>query len=431
MSSSEVQSEILDAGSFDVPCGLTRPTGFSTYAVVDETGLYADIKKLLHKAAWPAIYKDIFEHLRPNYGDNPSVALNHLSQETTDAQGNKKCMSVAAYDKHFWNVTRHLHGAMVDDYKQDLCPPYIKGFIDDIRIYIERQYANYCQSIPTTVSAPRKALKVIYNHALKAEQDCKAFNLRLDRKLGRPDASTFVAGAHAQAPSFPSVAENTIAKYLSGPSMGKPKRGPCLGCESVLHLAINYPRQNEPEVRARIHRAVESIRAARKARSNKGERSGKNTPNFSDFSRGHKKKFRSQVLAAMAAEEEESADDDRSSVPRHNDRGSRDSRWVSPPSSDTRPDDDYDRRPYYSRGEYDRDLSPPARSNNSGRAYHGRAVASNVRASGSPTTKEKNLPIAVAAIEDMMAMTVTTTAEAATVLGAVAWALSYFCLALF
>ena len=52
------------------------------------------------------------------------------------------------------------------------------------------------------------------------------------------------------------------------------------------------------------------------------------------------------------------------------------------------------------------------------------AVASNVRASGSPMTSEENLPIAVAAIEAMTAMTVTATAEAAAELGAAAWALS-------
>ena len=235
-----------------------------------------------------------------------------------------------------------------------------------------RHQADYYQSIPTTVSAKRKALKVIHNHTFKADQDCKAFNLRLDRKLGRPDASTFVAGAHAQARSFPSVAKNTITKYLSGPSIGKPKRGPCLGCELLLHLAMDCPCQNEPEVRAQIDKAVESIRAARKARSNKGERRRKNTPNFSDFSRGHQKKVRTQVLAAMAAEEEEPAYDDRSGVPHHDDRGSRYSCWGSPPSSGTRPDDDHDRRPYYTYGEYDRDSSHPDRSNNTGRAYHGR-----------------------------------------------------------
>ena len=71
-------------------------------------------------------------------------------------------------DKH--THTRHLHGALVDDYKQDLCPPYIKGFIGDIRVYTEREYAEYHQSVPATVSAQRKALRIICNHAFKAEE---------------------------------------------------------------------------------------------------------------------------------------------------------------------------------------------------------------------------------------------------------------------
>ena len=145
------------------------------------------------------------------------------------------------------------------------------------------------------------------------EQECKAFDLRLKRKFPSPDASTFVAGAKVQGVACSSVAEKTIAKYLNGPSIDTVKHSPCLGCESPHYLAMDCPRQTEPDVWAKNDQAVAEIRAARKARGDKAERRRKNQPDFRNFSGGHQKKVRTQVLAAMAEE----ADDGPMTVERH------------------------------------------------------------------------------------------------------------------
>ena len=74
------------------------------------------MKKRLHKAAYNVLYKDCFEHLCPDYGENPAIALEDLSQDKVDSNHNTVCMTVHVYDTQFWNVTRHLHATNVDDY---------------------------------------------------------------------------------------------------------------------------------------------------------------------------------------------------------------------------------------------------------------------------------------------------------------------------
>ena len=115
------------------------------------------------------------------------------------------------------------------------------------------------------------ALTVIYNHAFKGEQECKVFDLRLDRKFSGPDASTFVAGAKAQGGAYPSVAEKTTTKYLNGPSIGKVKHGLCVGCESPYHQAMDCLCKNKDEVCVKIDRAVADVRASGKARGDETE----------------------------------------------------------------------------------------------------------------------------------------------------------------
>jgi hypothetical protein len=81
MTSKETHFKVVDRGSFDVPCDLVRNPGFSTNAAVDDTLLWGEMKKRLHKAVCNMVYKDCFEHLCPNYGDNPAIALKDLSQD--------------------------------------------------------------------------------------------------------------------------------------------------------------------------------------------------------------------------------------------------------------------------------------------------------------------------------------------------------------
>ena len=67
----------------------------------------------------------------------------------------------------------------MEDYGQDLCPPYISGFIEEISAYTERVYPQYHQRVPTAASDQRAALRIIYGHAFKEEHESKAFDLKL------------------------------------------------------------------------------------------------------------------------------------------------------------------------------------------------------------------------------------------------------------
>ena len=65
----------------------------------------------MHKAEYKAIHKDCFEHLCPDYGDNPAITLKDLSQDKLDANKNIVGMTVHVYDTQFLEYhttfTRH------------------------------------------------------------------------------------------------------------------------------------------------------------------------------------------------------------------------------------------------------------------------------------------------------------------------------------
>jgi hypothetical protein len=142
----QIRSQVVDLGSYDVPCNLVRNSGFSSNAVVDDTLLWGEMKKRLHKAAYDGIYKDCLKRLCPYYGNNLATTLKDLLQDTIDTNGINSCMTVHAYDTYFWNVTCPLHATDVDDYGQDLCPAYLAGLNPQVKKYVKQNYPNFhCQ----------------------------------------------------------------------------------------------------------------------------------------------------------------------------------------------------------------------------------------------------------------------------------------------
>ena len=59
MTAKQVHSEVEDPGSYAVLCDLVKNAGLSSTVVVDDTLLWREMKKRLHKAAYNIIYKNV------------------------------------------------------------------------------------------------------------------------------------------------------------------------------------------------------------------------------------------------------------------------------------------------------------------------------------------------------------------------------------
>ena len=193
MTPEEIRFEAVDLGSFNVPCDLVCNPGFLTNAVVDDTLLWDEMKKRLHKTTYNMVYKDCFEYLCPDYGDNSAISLKGLSQDKIDSNGNTICMTVYTYDTQLWNVTRHLQAIDMDEYGQDLCQSYVSGVNNQVKTYVKRKYPNFHRHVDTACNVQRVTLKVIVDHAYKGKQESISFGLNLKQHMPTADGATFVA----------------------------------------------------------------------------------------------------------------------------------------------------------------------------------------------------------------------------------------------
>ena len=55
---------------------------------MDGTLRWGEMEKRLYMVTYDVIYKNFFEHLCLDYGNNPATALNDLPQDKVDSNGN-------------------------------------------------------------------------------------------------------------------------------------------------------------------------------------------------------------------------------------------------------------------------------------------------------------------------------------------------------
>ena len=272
---------------------------------------------------------------------------------------------------------------------------------------MERNYPDFHCRVNTTCDVQRAALKVIFGHVYKGEQESIIFGLNLKQQLPAADGASFIAtvtasGATKQdAASHPSRAEKTLEKYTSGPSIGKAKRSNCFGCGSDKYLTVKCETKGDPVVAAKIAAAVEALRERNRLRDRKRERNRRGIPHFEDFKDAHQKILHTQVLATVVKErkeEEENEERRRKDEQRH---------------CDSRRDDDCGEDGYCYGRYYLRDDDRACRPNNAQRdLIMGQAVMT-LATRGSPTTK--CVLFAVATAIGLLTAIVTTVATFAVV----------------
>ena len=104
----------------------------------------------------------------------------------------------------------------MNDYGQDVCPVYLAALNAQVKKYVEKNYPDFYLRADTACNVQLAALKVIFEHAYKGEQESISFALNLKQHLPGADVSTFVASAvvasavtKPEAVSHPSRAKKT------------------------------------------------------------------------------------------------------------------------------------------------------------------------------------------------------------------------------
>ena len=103
------------------------------------------------------IRDELFETLCPCLINNPSDALDCVSQEVTDAMGNGTRLTIHAYFTNLFNALTCMPGHI----DKDVCLYAVENLCEDVRDHLELTYRSHCQQYPHDKYTQMRTLQIL------------------------------------------------------------------------------------------------------------------------------------------------------------------------------------------------------------------------------------------------------------------------------
>ena len=275
----DFQDHILSKTGQQFPAMLASAAVGLSNASLNEDTKDDDFRNTLLGVFYPYLKNELFETLCPGLNNNPSDALDRVSQDVTDSNGNSSRLTVHAYFTNIYTALQCMTGTL----DNDICTFAVDHMSEDIRNQLLMTYTKHRQQRTRNKYTQMIALKDLKIHATLAEKNVtNTLNLVHATTTSALSASahitTVAASNHSIAGSTitqntvqvnQSQAERTIAMNEAVPGW---KWGTCIGCGSTEHLyrakhssEIVCPNKGRPGVAEAAAKNIVLLRAQRKS----------------------------------------------------------------------------------------------------------------------------------------------------------------------
>ena len=263
LDAAQTATTILDVTYQTNPGQIVAPVFGATSATLNQERAMTELESKILRVVLPAICKDVFLGVAPNYTGQPEAALEHVKQIISNASGEKVYRSVQDYMTQFMGALqaiikeRSFPVNAVEKFKNNMDPDLIPFF--------RQSYPTHTTVVALDSSLQLTALREILTAAQKAEDNRKIIS---QAAVSAVHAQSFVSTPTGV---LASQAERTINKYKKGDIT-------CFGCgESHMwskrledkSFVIVCPNKDKPGIRAKAESKIAEIRTKRKERKDK------------------------------------------------------------------------------------------------------------------------------------------------------------------
>ena len=112
------------------------------------------------------IEEELFQTLCPGLDNNPSDALDRVSQEVTNALGNKIYLTIHAYFTNIFTALQCMTGLL----DKDICLYAVDNMCPDIKDHLELSYTTHRTQQPHDKYSQMIALRDLKTHATLSEK---------------------------------------------------------------------------------------------------------------------------------------------------------------------------------------------------------------------------------------------------------------------
>ena len=292
-----IKRDILDATHQGRPYDLLEPSFNLTFCRSESTVTYGELKSQVVRLASATIHQQLFEVLVPGYTLEPHNVLDHIFQSYIDQDGNHQRLSAQVYYTTFLNVVCSFYD--LEEYPIDIAGIFMDHIDPRLAKGFRINYPGFGRARSRGALAQRTLLTDMLSALIKTKNSVSnILEVIGDARGGEQFLMNPSPGGSA--PTFPSVAETTLNRYLKGDDSTKGSdttRGSfierkCFGCclshpwsrKEKGQFFVVCPNANKPGIREHAAAQIKDFQARRGRKHSKAtKRKNLNKVNWVDI----------------------------------------------------------------------------------------------------------------------------------------------------